>query len=404
MAHNEFEHIVQGRFQGFESTPPEAVWTSINSVRNRRKKRMIILWWVLPLTTAACLGMGIYFGTGSSGRSNAKSTSTETASKELLKTDKQDNNTNKGVAPNKSSDEINGASKEIKQTISVPSNKQLTEIGPNGNSPKERPISTTPRVKEITQVPPQLTSTPSMTSAPDLISRPLQPFGINTASLTLCQAYGNGEYINYHSHAIGIRMGGFVPIFQQKSNAGSFTGTEPNTDPALVASTNYTRFAEVTPYYEFTKTTSRLRFQGFALYAASNMNLSNYSGKGQSIGLGSGTSFAIVKRRFSTHLYANLQSELGFNRFSSLDENETTLSGGGTMTTNANGVAPASYRQFSLAGEAGIRFSYILNRPRWSINASAGYRNYFWQQKVEGPAVIRTPDLLHWNAGIRFTL
>ncbi len=406
MAHDEFEHSVQGRFQGFESTPPEAVWTSINSARNRRKKRMLILWWILPLTTAACLGMGIYLGLGSSDTPNIQSTATKTATKSQLNTNKQGGSRDNSAIDSRLDDNSSGASIQTEKTASAPGYTQFSKNGSDGNASETTTVRKTPKVKEATKNrAPKLTPSPdrALSDAPDLISRPLQPIGVNTASLDLCQAYGNGEYLNYNSHAFGIRAGGFVSFGQQKADISSFTNTDPAPTATPLGYGTYSRLLEIAPYYEFTKTTSRFRFQAFALYAASNVNLAYYSGKRQSIGLGSGASYALLKRRFSVHFYVNLQSELGFNRFGIISETESSLSGGGT-TTNANGVAPSAYRQFLLAGEAGIRCSYVLNRSRWSINASAGYRNYFWQQQVESQALVRTPNLLHWNAGIRFTL
>jgi hypothetical protein len=158
---------------------------------------------------------------------------------------------------------------------------------------------------------------------------------------------------------------------------------------------------------------SRFKLRVQAIFAAANLYVENspsiYKGDQRSIGIGVGTSYALINKRFSANVYVNAQGELGFNQFRADGKSEwfATNNGGGNTTQNlppsVTGI-PQPYRQFSLAGEAGLCFNYILNRPRWSVNASAGYRNYFWQQKVESEGGVRMPSLLNLNAGIRFTL
>ena len=53
MAHNDFDNNIQSRFQSFESTPPESVWTNISNFRDRRRKRLLFFWWFIPTVLIA---------------------------------------------------------------------------------------------------------------------------------------------------------------------------------------------------------------------------------------------------------------------------------------------------------------------------------------------------------------
>lgn len=427
MAHNDFENTVQGRFQGFESTPPEAVWSGINNLRNQRKKRIIILWWILPLATAACLGMGIYWETNYSSINLGSETLTidlqilTNKSEKSIKTaiEITDARENESISTN--SAKSNAIENTTPKSLEAGNNwrNSFSPTSENGtykqrtSQPKSIDRSIDLRIAtelddNLTTIHTDQTDSKERLLLPSLTFLPLNTLFTSSPSLELSQAYGAWDYSEMREHSIGVGLGTFVNISGVSAKTQDATPLSL-TDESASGPATYLRFLEIAPYYHFTRFASRWSFQVHALYGASSLTVTNskalFSGRLQSIGLGGGTSYAIINKRFSLDAYAHLQSEIGFNRFT-YNTNGWSSGSSGISTTNANdpnnGV-PSSYHQFSLAAELGLRSSYILNRSNWAITANAGYRNYFWQQKVSSDAIIRTPSMLHLNVGIRYT-
>lgn len=426
MAHDDFEHIMQGRFQEFESAPPEAVWNSINAARNRRKKRVIVLWWLLPLTTAACLGMGIYWGVKTS--SNTKDKTTQTNDYQNIKAIKnqfkKDSRTKNSTPSSKTKNDGNIAVDTAKNTRTINTEKAASGIASNAHSntdPKRNGNNSTytndPNENLTDNIPSENKRKSGETVIPKpldaLASIPVVPLPITSVSNDLCQAYILGKNaVRRPQHAFGMRFGAFLePSAPKKS--GEVTPAEPtNFDESTFSSTNYVRSFEIQPYYELSYLDMRWRFQANALYAKSDISVNNSEqvarGIRNSMGIGIGTSYALINKRFSIHPYLHIQGELGLHTFGkTLKETSSVGSGGGGGSQSLTDPQPPTfenYRQFALAGETGLQFEYVLFRPQWSMNARAGYRNYFWEQNVAGKTTVDTPSLLHLSLGVRFTL
>ncbi len=395
MAHEDFENIVKSRFQGFESAPPESVWSGVNAIRAQRRKR--IFWWLLPLLLIT-VGASAFYAINYISTAEAKNTlnsintitkNTQVAEIKYTTETKTDISTNTTDAY--SSHHSSGRSK-IKKTITQK---------PTSNNSANNPMLLSTEENEDERI----ASLPAMQSLP--IQIPSTEWELQQPGFE-----GNSRQPRHHwRHSIGLNLGSFVSISEARADyAQSITLFA---EDASYGNATYQRFLEAAPYIEWKNTLTGFSLRGNLVYSAANIssttNADTFLGRQQSYGVGIGSGYAFVRRRFEAALYVQLQSEI-INTLYSSNENypwfaDTNSGQLPSAQTNANPPAPPSYNQLALSGEIGLRGSFTLRNPYWRLNFGAGYRNYFWQQKKAMPAneaILVLPQLLHLNAGISY--
>lgn len=388
MAHNEFEHIIQGRFKGFESAPPESVWKKINDFRDRRKKRLLFLWWLLPVLAIAGGSAALYFGNASNNTSIIQNIDFHINYSNLTK---QNIESKKTTIASKQEDEAATKRSEVRtpQVSSI-----ATPIAMRPAPPKSQT-----RKSEI-----ELSPMDAKVIEPRETEANLAPFWMGPPSY--------GRAYNWQK-SVGIRLGTFTNVSRPSSQ-----WAEPPTslfvENSDYGNASYHRFLEVAPYFQWEHVSSGFAMRAHLLYAASNITAINdqaeFLGNQSSFGLGFGGSYNFVRGRFRAAVYLDFQTEQVRTRYSQnesyawLDSN----SGGGSITqANSTNWPPARYNQWVLAGEAGIRCEYFLLNPWWSLHGGIGYRNYFWRQQIAMPtneAVVTLPQLLQMNIGVSYQI
>lgn len=395
MAHKDFENIVKGRFQGFESAPPESVWSNISDFRDRRRKRLLYLWWLLPILAVAGGGIALYSVNASEDHTtNSQHTEKQVNYKGLNKqTIKHKKVTKKELNPDKTVSQHN---------VVLPSTQQTST--PLHNPEQEAPIND---------------FTPNRKANIPLSKMVVRPIQFSATVIDGLSPWFDGirrDNISSWTQSFGIQLGSFFTA----SRAKVYTAEPPNS--VLSGQLNsegsnnatYQRFLEIAPYYEWKR-----RYNGFGIranlaFAATNISANTgngtFLGNQKSYGLGIGSSYAFVRRRFQASAYLQFQGEALTTRYSIGDnyawfgmDNEGGIQ---TITTDPNNtIPPSSYNQWVVSGEVGIRGEYALRNPLWRLQAGIGYRNYFWQQNVpieSNEAVIVLPQLIHFNLGVSY--
>ncbi|MDB2657463.1 hypothetical protein N9Y60_05330, partial [Crocinitomicaceae bacterium] len=86
----------------------------------------------------------------------------------------------------------------------------------------------------------------------------------------------------------------------------------------------YSRFLEISPFMEWKKDLSGLSLRANLMYSAANIsattNVGTFLGRQQAYGVGIGSAYAFVRRRFEAAVYVQLQSEI-INTLYSSNEN-----------------------------------------------------------------------------------
>jgi len=388
MAHNDFEHIIQGRFEGFESAPPESVWTKINDFRDRRKKRLLFLWWLLPVLAIAGGSTALYFGNASDNTSVIQNIDFQINYNNLTK---QNIESKKTAIASKQEDEA--ATKETE--VMTPRASSIT----TPNATKQAPPKSQILKPEI-----ELSPMDAKVIEPRETEANLAPFWMGPPSY--------GRAYNWQK-SVGIRLGTFTNVSRPSSQ-----WAEPPTsllaETSNQGSASYYRFLEVAPYFQWEHVSSGFAMRTHLLYAASNITAvhehGEFLGNQSSFGLGFGGSYNFIRGRFRAAVYLDFQTEQVRTRYSNTESYPwfDSNSGGGSITqTNSTASPPSRYIQLVLAGEAGIRCEYVLPNPWWSLHGGIGYRNYFWQQQIAIPtneAVVKLPQLLQMNIGISYQI
>ncbi|MCR9173508.1 MAG: hypothetical protein NXI10_13490 [bacterium] len=388
MAHKDFENIVKSRFQDFESTPPESLWSNINNARTQRRKWFLLLIWLLPVLAVASGGAFLYSVNASNANSKIQSVDIQEFYAQLDKQKvKEESKLDLPV--------IHEHSKEPKQQISY-------------NTPASSSIVAQTEIKadsEFFDPVPKETSTLEMMSVSELVGSNNE----NELESRPCPAYAPSS--NFRQHSVGLRLGSFANV--SPSNA---KWEQPPTTLLAEATNNgnasYQRILEIAPYYQIRNLSNGIGIRANLLYAASNVNAvyenNEYFGTQTSIGLGLGGSYTLVNGRFQVAAYLDVQGENIRTRFNNSNSyGWFNNQGGSQVQTNTDPISPSRYEQWVLSAEVGLRCEYILPRPQWRINASVGYRNYFWQQNVEttgNTALIEIPQLVQMQVGVSYVI
>lgn len=388
MAHKDFENIVQSRFQDFESKPPESVWSNINAFRDRRKKRLLFLWWLLPILAIAGSGVALY-------SANASDSSE-------LKTQYSDNQINYGNSSNLKVD--------TELTAEKPKNKETKTVLPTRQNKSES------RTVIRAEIPAPTTTNPN--SDPVIADRiTLSKMEGRVMQLPMQERvpeqrefHGN-SFQNRHSwqKRIGLDIGSFLTI--SKTNAK--ISPPPNSlfnQLEGAQNATYHRFFEIAPYIKLIHVPRGFDLQARLLYSATNISVMReydlYFGNQKSFGFGIGSGYTFIHRKFEAAVFLQLQGESITTQYTNGNSYPwfTADPGGTSIPNNNQYAAPSGYRQWVVSGEAGVRFEYQLRNPLWRLNAGVGYRNYFWQQSKpsENDGVIELPQLLHTRLGLTY--
>lgn len=417
MAHNDFENIMQSRFQEFESKPPESVWTRITNFRDRRKKRFLLLLWFLPIAAIASTTILLY------------SENASKASLEVIQiTDNQIKNNYSSKVALESNNSVNSVEKDGK------SNENSHVVSENHPSVEaaliQQPLTANKTTSQGSRSKQPLDETEAKSNetalTPPPISNKEESMQLRLSQMTPLALLPNlpslesqiplydgirSKNVYRWQKEIGIVIGSFVNLSSPTYEWSAPTPTSLFDESKSVANNEYQRFLEVSPYFQWTNAKSRFAIRSNVQLAAANIstirNQMRYLGNQQSLGLGVGGHYYLTKNRWRVALYAQIQGESLRTKFSNDGtspwfSNENNISPSLTQANN-DPKPPAGYNQFLVSGEAGIRLEYVMPRPNWKLQIESGYRNYFWQQSIPiitNEAVIRVPQLMHFNLGI----
>ncbi len=389
MADKDFEHIIQSRFEGFESAPPESVWSNINNLRDRRKLLLSLLW-LLPIFAIAGGAFALYIVNAS--ELNIKFQDIDLQSTYTYQP--------KQSIQHETTDEPNPSeviSTSVTSDLSPEANAfHITPVSQNLPATVKEEIPKT--AKEI-----ELSNMRTLEVEPSLLELKLQPSWLGGTSMRITYNW---------QKSIGIRLGSFVSVSRARSQWAQPPPTTLLEESNGYSSASYNRFLEIAPYFEWKHLPSGLSIRTHLLYSASNViavhEQADFLGNQTSIGLGAGGSYSFVRGRFNASAYLDLQGERLRTRFTNGNSYPWFMTDDEAFANQNNGVTvmPSRYNQWILSAEAGIRCEYILPNPWWSIHAGAGYRNYFWQQKVTSTGdggTIKIPQLVQLNVGISYT-
>lgn len=392
MEAEKFEHIVERRFEGFESAAPESVWESIDAHLNTKKRRLGILWWGLPVLVLAGLA-GMW-------------TLTNRPDGTSRKIEKQRSSTAKQQPAN--AIELPHEMQQAPETamLQTPERIHTSNIaeGRTAQVPEVNPGFPNTFEKEP-EAPSQLDPERQLPSV-DFRNLPVHTMDNYSASdqpvLMKCAAYGGKAPAN---HSIGVRTSTFVPISKPRLQDG--TGEPPGTtlfsdEPMYIS---YDRPWEAEAYYQRKFIAGYSSISGHLAVAQHNSRYENDSdewiARGTAIGAGGSFDLFFEWNRFSLQTFAGARWEMQFNKM-----------GGSGVWANYSIADPLmefqepiwnKFQRHAFSLEGGIQGNYHLNN-RWTLFGQAAYRNYIWEQKHVTYPLVNAPQLLRFGLGVQWKL